>query len=162
MSDERSKKTCAVPRPNWRPGSKRRIQKRSVKLPIQRRRSTEQHHLQWNRCAFPAAQPGPGGRSFSVAIVGSNLPDMNGLTLAKIAKADAPPNATDFIIAAASTKLPDETQITTAGVTACLIRPIRQSQFVSDPWAKLSKGPFSHLNTSARRSSYGACPEKTV
>jgi len=46
---------------------------------------------------------------------------MNGLTLAKIAKADALLNATHFIIAA---KLPDETQITIAGVTACLIRPI--------------------------------------
>jgi hypothetical protein len=46
---------------------------------------------------------------------------MNGLTLAKIAKADALLNATHFIIAA---KLPDETQITTARVTACLIRLI--------------------------------------
>ena len=65
------------------------------------------------------------GDFFSIAIVSSNLPDMNGLTLAKIAKADALLNGTPFIIAA---KLPDETQITTAGVSACLIRPIRQSQ----------------------------------
>ena len=67
------------------------------------------------------------GDPFSVVIVSSDLPEMNGLTLAKIAKAEPLLSATPFIIAAAANNLPNETQITTAGVIACLIRPIRQS-----------------------------------
>ena len=116
MSDERSKKTCAVPRPNRRPASKRNP-------PCKLNAEGVPNSIIFNGIDALSLLPDQAlaGDPFSIAIVSSNLLDMNGLTLAKIAKADALINATHFIIAA---KLPDETQITTAGVTACLIRPI--------------------------------------
>ncbi|MEO8427009.1 MAG: ATP-binding protein, partial [Verrucomicrobiota bacterium] len=81
------------------------------------------------------------GDPFGVAIVSGDLPEMNGLTLAKIAKAEPLLNATHFIIAAAGTKLPDETQITTAGVTMCLIRPVTQSQLLAALEKTIEKTP---------------------
>jgi hypothetical protein len=55
---------------------------------------------------FPAPNQALAGDPFSVAVVSSDLPEMNGLTLAKIAKAEPLLNATRFIVAAAAQNFP--------------------------------------------------------
>ena len=95
MSDERPKKTCAVPRPNRRPASKRNP-------PCKLNAEGVPNSTIFNGIDALSLFPDQAlaGDPFSIAIVSSNLPDMNGLTLAKIAKADALLNGTHFIIAA--------------------------------------------------------------
>jgi PAS domain S-box-containing protein len=65
---------------------------------------------------------------FDVVLLDMHMPGMNGITLAKVIKADPKTAATRLIILTSLGQLMDDDQLAKAGISACLVKPVKQGR----------------------------------
>jgi two-component system, sensor histidine kinase and response regulator len=65
---------------------------------------------------------------FDVVLLDMHMPGMNGITLAKVIKADPKTARTRLIILTSLGQLMDDEQLAKAGISACLVKPVKQGR----------------------------------
>jgi two-component system, sensor histidine kinase and response regulator len=70
--------------------------------------------------------PAPG--RFDVVLLDMHMPGMNGITLAKVIKADPKLARTRLIMLTSLGQLMDDEQLEKAGISACLVKPVKQAR----------------------------------
>ena len=68
------------------------------------------------------------GRPFELALLDMQMPEVDGLELARRVRADATLAATRFILMTSLGAIDRETQLSALGISVCLIKPVRQSK----------------------------------
>ncbi len=77
--------------------------------------------------ALEKLQDTTGGR-FDVVLLDMHMPGMNGITLAKVIKADPNLARTRLIILTSLGQLMDDEQLAKSGIEACLVKPVKQAR----------------------------------
>jgi two-component system sensor histidine kinase/response regulator len=68
------------------------------------------------------------GNSFQLALVDTQLPDMDGLTLCRVIKSDPAIGATRLVVLTLLGKAISATEIEQIGIEACLVKPVKQAR----------------------------------
>jgi PAS domain S-box-containing protein len=67
-------------------------------------------------------------RPYDVVLLDMHMPGMNGITLAKVIKADSKLAGTRLIMLTSLGQLMDDHQLAKAGISACLVKPVKQGR----------------------------------
>ena len=70
------------------------------------------------------------GRPFALAILDYQMPEMDGLTLARQIKADPQLAATRLVLLTSVTRCENRAELAAAGIAACLTKPVKQAELL--------------------------------